>query len=54
MGEGHLWYDLVRYNKIRQNNRAFTELIKLGGIYWPLSEQLLQQNKSLTQNLYWK
>jgi len=54
MGEGHLWYDLVRYNKIRQNNLAFTELIRSGGIYWPVSEQLLQQNKLLTQNLYWK
>lgn len=54
MGEGHLWYDQVRYNKIRQNNQAFTELIRTGGIYWPVSEQILQQNKLLTQNLYWK
>ncbi|SMC87273.1 Starch-binding associating with outer membrane [Pedobacter nyackensis] len=54
MGEGHYWYDLIRYNKIRHNNSAFTELINSGGIYWPVAEQLLQQNKLLTQNLYWK
>lgn len=54
MGEGHLWYDLIRYNKIRQNNRPFMDLIASGGIYWPLSAQLLDQNKLLTQNAYWK
>ncbi|ATP57178.1 RagB/SusD family nutrient uptake outer membrane protein [Pedobacter ginsengisoli] len=54
IGEGHYWFDQVRYNKIRQNNSVFTELIKTGGIYWPVSEELLQQNKLLTQNQYWK
>lgn len=54
MGEGHFWYDQVRYNKIKQNNKAFIDLIASGGIYWPVSPQLLQQNQLLTQNLYWK
>lgn len=54
MGEGHFWYDQVRYNKIRQNSRDFMDLINAGGIYWPVSEELLQQNKLLNQNPYWK
>ncbi|WP_316815086.1 RagB/SusD family nutrient uptake outer membrane protein [Pedobacter nyackensis] len=54
MGEGHFWYDQIRYNKIRQNNSDFMKLINSGGIYWPVSEVLLQQNKLLNQNSYWK
>lgn len=54
MGEGHRWYDLVRYNKIRNNNPAFTELIEKGGVYWPVSRTLMSQNSLLTQNSYWK
>jgi starch-binding outer membrane protein, SusD/RagB family len=54
MGEGHRWYDLVRYNKIKGTNTAFTNLIRTGGIYWPVSRKVLQQNNLLTQNPYWK
>lgn len=53
MGEGHRWYDLVRYNRIRQNNPAFNELLSQGGIYWPISRALISQNKLLKQNSYW-
>ncbi len=54
MGEGHRWYDLVRYNRIRGNDPAFTELINAGGIYWPISRDLMRQNSSLEQNSYWQ
>lgn len=54
MGEGHRWYDQVRYQKIVQRNPAFTELINSGGIYWPISKSLLAENQLLTQNSYWK
>jgi hypothetical protein len=54
LGEGHRWYDLVRYNKIKQNNPAFTSLINSKGIYWPVSRKLIAQNKLLTQNPYWQ
>ncbi|GAA4306775.1 RagB/SusD family nutrient uptake outer membrane protein [Mucilaginibacter gynuensis] len=54
LGEGQRWYDLIRYNKIKQNNPGFLNLINSGGIYWPVSRKLLSQNKLLTQNPYWK
>jgi hypothetical protein len=54
MGEGHHFYDRVRYEKIKQNNPQFMQLINSGGIYWPISRDLLTQNPLLTQNSYWK
>lgn len=54
IGEGHRWYDLVRYNKIKQNNPAFMKMIKEGGIYWPVSQDIIAQNSLITQNPYWK
>lgn len=54
MGEGHRWYDLVRYHKIRGLDPAFTNLIQSGGIYWPVSRKLLNQNNELHQNPYWE
>ncbi|GAA4913259.1 RagB/SusD family nutrient uptake outer membrane protein [Mucilaginibacter defluvii] len=54
MGEGHRWYDLIRYNKIKQNNPRFMQLINSQGIYWPISRKLISQNNQLTQNPYWK
>jgi len=54
MGEGMHFYDQVRYNKLRQNNAKFTNLINTGGIYWPISRELLDQNPLLKQNSYWK
>ncbi len=54
MGEGHHFYDRVRYEKIKQNNPDFMKLINQGGIYWPISRDLLAQNPLLTQNSYWK
>ncbi|WP_437918981.1 RagB/SusD family nutrient uptake outer membrane protein [Sphingobacterium sp. LRF_L2] len=54
MGEGHRWYDLVRYNIIKNDNPDFTKLIDEGGIYWPIGQNVLQQNSLLEQNNYWK
>ena len=54
MGEGYHWYDRVRYEKIKQNNPQFMALINSGGIYWPISRDILAQNPLLTQNSYWK
>jgi len=54
MGEGDHFYDRVRYEKIKQNNPQFMQLINSGGIYWPISRDILAQNPLLTQNSYWK
>jgi len=53
MGEGHRWYDLVRYHRIKRNDPVFRQLIDEGGIYWPLSKTLLAQNTLLEQTEYW-
>lgn len=53
MGEGHRWYDLVRYHKLKNEDKNFTDLISNGGIYWPIAEDLLQQNSLLKQNDFW-
>ncbi len=54
MGEGMHWYDRIRYEKIKQTNAPFLALIDNGGIYWPISRDILAQNPLLTQNSYWK
>lgn len=54
MGEGWRWYDLVRYNKLKNNNPKFMELINKGGIYWPIDEEVLTNNSEITQNEYWR
>ncbi|WP_231390051.1 RagB/SusD family nutrient uptake outer membrane protein [Sphingobacterium pedocola] len=54
MAEGHRWYDLVRYHKIKNNDPDFVRLIREGGIYWPIAESLLRQNVLLEQNDYWQ
>lgn len=54
MGEGHRWYDLVRYHRIKNDDPDFLRLNREGGIYWPIAESLLQQNDLLEQNNYWK
>lgn len=54
MGEGWRWFDLIRYNKIKQNDPAFLQLIAKGGIYWPVSKDILTQNPLIRQNPYWQ
>lgn len=54
MGEGHRWYDMVRYNRLRPRNQKIADLIAKDGIYWPISPIVLQQNPKIQQNKYWK
>lgn len=54
MGEGWRWYDLVRYNKMVRTNPAFNQLIDQGGIYWPIAQNVLNNNPKIQQNSYWK
>ena len=54
MGEGHRWYDLVRYNRIRPRNQKMSDLLEQDGIYWPISRELISQNAQLEQNSYWQ
>ncbi|MBW8684162.1 RagB/SusD family nutrient uptake outer membrane protein [Chitinophaga rhizophila] len=54
MGEGWRWFDLIRYNKIKQNDPAFMSLINSGGIFWPVSDDVMKQNPLITQNPYWQ
>lgn len=54
MGEGWMWYDLVRFNKITRNNPEMNRLIDEGGIYWPVSKEVLNSNPLIQQTTYWK
>lgn len=54
MGEGWRWYDQVRRQKIIKDNSAFLELIRNGGIYWPVAKDVLTENLQITQNNYWQ
>ncbi len=54
MGEGHRWYDLVRFNRIRPSHPAVVALLANEGQTWPVAQALLAQNTLLTQNEYWK
>jgi len=53
MGEGHFWFDLVRYYKIKGDDLAFNKLIHNKGIFWPIAKEVLAGNPSLKQNPYW-
>lgn len=54
MGEGWRWYDQIRLAKIKKNNPVLNDLIQKGGIYWPISAEVLARNAKLEQNRYWK
>jgi hypothetical protein len=45
---------MVRHYKIINDNSEISQLIRQNGIYWPISADVLTQNKLLTQNEYWK
>lgn len=53
MGEGHRWYDLIRYKKIKNDDPAFNAMIQNGAIYWPIAQSVLSENPLLVQNPYW-
>jgi len=54
MGEGWRWYDLVRFNRLNRANTHFNTLLDQGGIYWPIAEEVLNNNPMIKQNSYWK
>ncbi|TCD20374.1 RagB/SusD family nutrient uptake outer membrane protein [Pedobacter psychrodurus] len=64
MGEGWRWYDIVRYNRIKKSNGTFIkkngtpltfrQFEDAGGIYWPVSPDVINANSSVTQNPYWQ
>lgn len=54
MGEGWRWYDLIRRQKLVQDDPSFLELIHNGGIYWPIANEVLANNSLIHQNNYWK
>ncbi|MBC9932288.1 RagB/SusD family nutrient uptake outer membrane protein [Chitinophaga qingshengii] len=54
MGEGWRWFDQVRYQRIKNNNPAFTAMMKQGGIYWPVAQTALDNNNLLVQTPYWR
>lgn len=54
IGEGWRWYDLVRYNRIKRDDPEFNKLLDEGGIYWPISHEVLNRNPNIVQNQYWK
>lgn len=54
MGEGFNWYDLIRYKKLTGDDPRFNKLIEEGGIYWPISQGVLDKNPLIEQNPYWK
>ncbi|NGM64115.1 RagB/SusD family nutrient uptake outer membrane protein [Sphingobacterium sp. SGR-19] len=53
MGSGQRFFDLIRFNKIRQFVPFYTEGdLAAGAAYWPLSAQSITSN-GLEQNGYW-
>ena len=53
IGEGHRWYDLIRRQRILQDDPDFLVRMENGGIYWPVSEEVIRQNNLIRQNEYW-
>lgn len=54
LGEGWRWYDLVRYKKLKRNDTEFNKLIDGKGIFWPIAQDVLNNNTQLSQNSFWK
>ncbi len=54
LGEGWRWYDLVRYKKLKRNDPEFNKLIDGKGIFWPIAQEVLNNNSQLNQNSFWK
>ncbi|WP_433902078.1 RagB/SusD family nutrient uptake outer membrane protein [Sphingobacterium puteale] len=64
MGEGWRWYDMVRYNRLKKSEKTFIvkngkqltfrEFEHEGGIYWPVSQDVINANTMIIQNPYWQ
>ena len=54
IGEGHRWYDSIREARIVGDDQEMVTLLNNGGIYWPVSGDVLRENPTIEQNDYWK
>ncbi|MFY0254529.1 RagB/SusD family nutrient uptake outer membrane protein [Chitinophaga sp. 30R24] len=54
IGEGWYWYDLMHFKRIPQFTHLTQADVEKGAAYWPLSQEALSNNPSLTQNSFWK
>ncbi|WP_316814071.1 RagB/SusD family nutrient uptake outer membrane protein [Pedobacter heparinus] len=64
MGEGWRWYDLIRYNRLKNLSGpfiykngvplTFAQAQAQGGIYWPVSQEVINNNPAITQNAFWQ
>ena len=64
MGEGWRWYDIVREQRLKKLNTTFIsknginmtfrEFENAGGVYWPVSQDVIDANKLIKQNPYWE
>jgi hypothetical protein len=57
MGEGHLWYDLIRTGRISDKNVTENSLtpeqMAMGAWTWPISGDAVKNNPLVTRNQYW-
>lgn len=53
LGEGHRWFDLVRFEKVPDHTRFTTSDIQNGALHWPIAQRVLGTNPKLSQNNYW-
>lgn len=53
IGEGWRFYDLVRLNRIKPINAKVMDMIERGGVYWPISRNVIKNNSKIQQNPYW-
>ncbi len=54
IGNGQLFFDLIRFNRVQVTIPAFTDAdIQGGAAYWPLSSRSLSDN-GLDQHAYWR
>ncbi|MBS0031557.1 RagB/SusD family nutrient uptake outer membrane protein [Chitinophaga sp. 22321] len=57
MGEGHLWYDLIRTGRISDKNALENSLtpeqMERGAWTWPISGDAVKNNPLVTRNAYW-
>jgi len=64
MGEGWRWYDIIRYNRIKKPTGpfiyknglplSFLQAQSAGALYWPVAQDVINNNPAITQNSFWK
>lgn len=64
MGEGWRWFDIIRYNRIKNPsgtfitkngvNLTFAQAQAAGALYWPVAADVIKNNPAITQNPFWQ